>query len=697
MGKSTAGTSTGLPPVAKLLRGATVARLGRSRVGRLFETLLVQQGAAATVDAAKADVVIDDRTGAAGNAPLPGTAANAIVVRFTDFPKSHPLASAPRTLNDELIHAELGLNRLSAGKADGDPSGPYGTEPLAMASAYGAIWAAVAAGAALLRRDQTGRGDTIEWPLYSAGLTVLARRLLFPESPAVIDPLALPHLPQAEIYLAADGRYVMSQGHHAGFVEAMMTAAGKHEWSDEAGKGLARLPDRAAEAMWGERMAGMFRERPAMEWENRIVALNGALTVCRTVDEWVANEHAREADIIIEEGGRPTVGPGVRTFVPEDLPRATVPARPIGAQPGAQTGAKKDQIKPGDLPLAGVKVVDFAIILAGPTCGRTLAELGAEVTKIDPAVRPGSTYGWLDVNRGKRCLAVNLRRAAGLDIARRLVAGCDVLVENFRVGKLASLGLSFEEAARLRPGIVYASLNAFDHGGPWSARAGWEHNAQAASGMQVARAQDGVAKQVPVPVNDYSTGLLGAFGVLMALREARATGRAVRVGGSLARSATFIRDDQLFPHLSANDVRTATQVIRCADGWVRAEKTAAFDKLPSAFVPGLAGVSSLEAITKFAAAGVVAVRERILGELAKDRTIDADHLRVNWKHPYYGAMDQIIVHPSQSGVGCALGWPAEDPGEETRSILGELGYGAKEIDIFIKTRVVAERVPLFDQ
>jgi len=691
------GQTNVMPPAMKLLKGISVARLGKSRVGRMFERLLLQQGATAATAVAKADLVIDDRTGDAGAEPQPATAVTAIVVRFVDFPPGHPRASSRRTLNDELIHAELGLNRLSAGKVDGDPSGPHGTEPLPMASAYSAIWASVHAGAALLRRDQTGRGDTIEWPLYSAGLTVLARRLLFPENPAVIDPLSLPHLPQAEIYAASDGRYVMSQGHHAGFVESMMTAAGKHEWSVPAGQGLARLPDRAAEAMWAERMAGMFLERPSMEWEDSINALNGALTVCRTADEWLANAHAREAEIVVEEGGRLTAGPGLRAFMPEDLPRATVPARPIGSQAGAPTVAKMEQLKPGDLPLAGVKVVDFAIILAGPTCGRTLAELGADVIKVDPAVRPGSTYGWLDVNRGKRSLSVNLRRAAGLDIARRLVAGCDVLVENFRIGKLASLGLGFEDAARLRPGIVYASLNAFDHGGPWAARAGWEHNAQAASGMQVARAQNGVAKQVPVPVNDYSTGLLGAFGVLMALREARATGRAVRVGGSLARSATFIRDDQLFPHLSAGEVRAATQVIRCRDGWVRVEKTQAFDKLPAALVPGLASADSTEAIARLSAAGVVAVRERTVGDLVKDKSLEADHLRVNWSHPHWGPMSQVIVHPSQSAIGCARGWPAEEPGEETRVILGELGYSVKEIDIFVATKVVSERLPLFDQ
>ena len=684
---------------AQTLSGLRYRQLGSSRVGRMLASLLAQQGAreASRSAASKStasnvtavDILIDDRT----DAPVTASDIDAwrkqhptgVYVRFTDFPRAHPRASDRSTLNDELIHAELGLNRIAGQEPD--------AEPLAMASAYGAIWASVYIAAALMRRDATRRGDTLVVPLFSAGLTVLARRLIGLADPACVDPLTVPHLPLAEIYRCADGRYVQSQGHSGRFVEALMTAAGRMEWSDAASKGLHRLPDRATEAMWAERMTAMFLEKPAMEWERAINELGGACTVCRTDAEWRANEHARAAQIIAAPGGagRPAdAGPGVRIVVSDELPRAKAQAvRPLKGE--AANGAEKSF-----LPLAGVRVVDFAIILAGPTCGRTLSELGADVIKVDAAVQPTSMFGWLDVNRGKRSIAIDLKRPAGLAVAHRLVAAADVVVENFRAGKLEALGLGFADAARLRPGIVYASLNAFDFGGPWAGRAGWEHNAQAASGMQVARAKNGVAKAVPVPVNDYSTGLLGASGVLLALREARASGRAVWVGGSLARSATLIRDDQLFAKGGAKPLPTRVQ--RCADGWLRVLlETRAQGNTLSRLAPSLAAMDRAGALQALRAAGITAAPERTVAELLAEESIDNAGLRVKWDHPRWGPLWQVTAAAEATAIANRAGWPAPDPGEDSVAILGDLGYSEAEIDLMLKMKVVSGRVPLFNK
>ena len=706
-------TGLGGGKASQPLDGLRVMRLGTSRVGRLLAALLAQQGAR-TVDR-NAEVLIDDRTERPAEAPdaLLARTRNAatIVIHFTDFPRAHPRWSPRSTLNDEFIHAELGLNRLDGGIAGGAPE----SEPLPMASAYAAIWASVYVGAALLRRDQCGDGDSIELPLFSAGLTVLARKLLVLADPGLVDPLTVPHLPLAEIYKCADGRYVQSQGHSGRFVEALLTVGGHPEWCEEAVAGQHRLPDRKTEALWVERFTAMFRQRPAAEWEREINALGGACTVCRTAEEWLANEHALQSRILAgaaDGSAGAQTGAGVRAFMSASVAEsgadgkaaagdalagaAAVPRsqQPRDSPPGGQQAAGSE----GYLPLAGVRVVDFAVILAGPTCGRTLSEFGADVIKIDAAVRPTSMFGWLDVNRGKRSLAIDMKRPAGLDIVRRLVARADILVENFRVGKLAALGLGFEEAARLRPGIVYASLNCFDFGGPWTGRAGWEHNAQAASGMQVARARDGVPRMVPVPVNDYSTGLLGAYGVLLALRQARATGNAVWVAGSLARSATFIRDTQLFEN--GADTVAPTRVMRCADGWVRAMLDPDAGATPQALEgmqPVLARLDGRGALAALQARGIVAAIERTVSDLLADEFIDTARLRVSWQHPRWGSLRQVTTIPQASALGSRAGWPAPDPGEDSLAILAELGYGEEDIALLLKAKVVSGRVPLFDQ
>ena len=110
----------------------------------------------------------------------------------------------------------------------------------------------------------------------------------------------------------------------------------------------------------------------------------------------------------------------------------------------------------------------MCIILAGPTCGRTLAEYGADVIKIDPEHRPPTLTPWLDVGRGKRSICLNITRPGGLDAFDRLVDTADVVMEGFRRGVAERLGVGYERLRDRNPGIVYVSINAFGQEGPWS-------------------------------------------------------------------------------------------------------------------------------------------------------------------------------------------------------------------------------------
>lgn len=686
-------SSTVLP-----LQGVRFVCLGSSRAGRRLSELLTQQGAvqanpapdgAAVAPAPGIDIVIDDQVMLPDDRPHAERwmAVNAQVVhlRFTDFPRSHPRWNGSSRLIDEMIHAELGLNRVGGGAPE--------PEPLSIASAYGAFWGAVYIAAALQQRARSGRGSAIELPLFSAAQTVLGRKLMTFADATLVDTVSLPMLPLAEIYACADGRYVQNHGSFGPFARALCKAFGRDEWSDDAAAALASLPGWGAVAEWRARFAENFKRRPAMAWEDAVIAAGGACTACRTREEWIATHHAREAKIL---------GSGTGSNASPIIAASCLSTFDSGAQPGCPAATAENAVFGGTdgrnraPPLAGVRVVDFCVILAGPTCGRTLGELGADVIKIDaPRRTMNNPYGWLDVNRCKRSILIDLRTDAGREIALRAMAGADIVLENLREGKMAKLGLGYEDARKVRSSIVYASLNAFDFGGPWSDRPGWEHNAQAATGMQIARAKDGVPKQVPVPVNDYATGLLGAYGVVLALRHAQQTGQSVCVTGSLSRTASFIQTEELAAAMAGQRPGTAsgTGVLKCADGWVRVAAVSAADlKALSTQVEKLSCAAAMDTLRS---RGVFTVLERTIADLEGDKWLEEAGLRIAWSHPHWGAMAQVSAAASASDVEKRAGWPAPDLGENTETILGDLGYSATEISKLLAAEVVRSRVPLF--
>ena len=189
------------------------------------------------------------------------------------------------------------------------------------------------------------------------------------------------------------------------------------------------------------------------------------------------------------------------------------------------------------LPLEGIRVLDFGHILAGPFCARLLVDLGADVIKVETASRQGSRRGaqvmtngapivLSDINRNRRSIDLDLKSDVGRDIARRLAAEADVLVENFSSGVMDRLGLGYDELAAANPGLVYASMSAFGHTGPHKDWTGMNVTLQACSGMMLATGEEG---DPPTGIsnswNDYIGGLHTAVAIVGALNERRTTGR----------------------------------------------------------------------------------------------------------------------------------------------------------------------------
>lgn len=651
-------------------------QLGSSRCGRLLATLLADQGArAAPTEVKEVEIVIDDRTGdLTGHKSFSGTAG--VILKLTDFPREHPRWSNHVWLADELIHAELGLNRIQTNEPD--------QEILGLASAYGALWGAIyIANAIRLRAAGASSTIELELPLFSAALTLLGRRIMSFENPKCVDQLESPMMPLGEIYACADGRFVQSHGTYPRFAEALCVAAGHETLRERITADFFTLPDEAAVEKWRSQLSAIFLERPALEWEERINAVGGSCTMCRTREEWLSEPHPRAVDIVaskrIAESGRVLLQ-GVRI--------APVPGQAMRRAPTVS----------GALPLAGIKVIDFSIILAGPTCGRTLAEFGADVIKIDQAERPFSSYTWLDGNRGKRSILIDLETPEGRELTLSLIARADVVVENLRDGKLGKLGLGYEEAKRVNSSIVYCSINAFDYGGPWSERAGWEHNAQAATGMQTSRARNGVPRQVPVPANDFGTGLLGAYGVVLALMQRDRTGQAVRVRGSLARTASFLQFEELNAAAAGRELeRRKTVSLRCSDGWLRVlrENDDMHQKDVEALSKRAATAPVEMAAATFAEKGYAVAVERKPRDLLEAEWLVKAGLMVKWRHPQWGPMRQGIAKATRSNMATRSGWPAPDPGADTAAILNEVGCTATDTATLMAKGAVRSPKPLF--
>ncbi len=255
----------------------------------------------------------------------------------------------------------------------------------------------------------------------------------------------------------------------------------------------------------------------ALALEEAIIEAGGAGGMVRSAAEWAAHPHAAAIAAlpvleIVKIGEAP----------PEPLP-------------------------PGDRPLSGIRVLDLTRVLAGPSCARTLAEHGADVMKISAAHLPSLGHQEYDTGHGKLSARLDLREAAQRETLLELVGESDVFSQGYRPGTLAARGLSPEALAARRPGLVYISLCAFSHVGPWASRRGFDTVIQTVSGITDRQGALFPGKApgpqfYPVSAIDYFTGYLMAFGAMVALQRRAREGGSWLVRTSLAQIGKWLVD-----------------------------------------------------------------------------------------------------------------------------------------------------------
>ena len=579
---------------------------------------------------------------------------------------------------------------------------PYG-------SMYAAFLCAVTVAMALNARARSGVGQRVEIPLFDATFSVVGARGLLVNG----KPVPEPEFNWSRQLPCKDGRWLMYVANNKRF-EAFIKSIGMDKWRD------AKLPPKELAQKYDETM----RARTSKEWEDIIAEIGSEGVICHTSAEWLKHPQALESGIIADyddpELGR-FRGPGINTRLSAtpgsvraprpktDAHRAEI-LRELATRKPATAAAGSEVLRAA---LEGVKVVDLCIVLAGPTCGRTLAEFGADVIRIDsPHVKTVLRHN--DINRGKRSILVDLKTPGGLEIFWKLVDKADVVLQNFRGGVAERLGIDYERVRARRPDIVYGSMNTFGHIGPYANRPGHEQLGQAVSGMQV---RFGSAKPATAPfaANDYGTGLMACYGVALALLHRRRTGEGQFVDSALAYTATMLQSALLQdytgkawdePHgQEATGSGPLDRLYQASDGWLYLSAPAPGELAHCTELAGLANLHGAELEraleermrSRTVAAWVDLLNKAGIGahrvvpdlpELMTDPLTVARGVAITRDHEGFGPITTTAPGVRLSRTPVTPGRPAAKPGSDAASVLAEIGM-AGDLDRLIREKVVA--------
>ncbi len=393
-------------------------------------------------------------------------------------------------------------------------------------------------------------------------------------------------------------------------------------------------------------------------------------------------------------------------------------------------------------PLAGIKVIDLGHFIAGPMCTMMLGDMGADVIKVEMPNRPDDSRGlgppfvggeaayYLSFNRSKRGLTINMKTSNGIDILKKLLKETDVLVENFRVGVMAEVGLSYQEVSALNPAIIYCSISGYGQDSPLKNKPGFDAMIQGESGfMDISGFPDGLPTRVGVAISDIAGATYAVQGVLLALLARQKTGKGQYIDVALMDSLVSFLTYQAGIYFATGDspsrlgnrhpVITPYESFITRDGYViiAAGSQKLWERLCNEVLgrpeltkdprfltmaerntnqPQLKGIIEEQTKTKrskewielLEKSGVPCGRIRKVGEVLEDDTLKARGMVVKKKHPTAGEI-RLLGNPVKlSHTPIEISLPPPRLGQHTAEILRELGFNDHEIEAFKSKGIV---------
>ncbi len=398
---------------------------------------------------------------------------------------------------------------------------------------------------------------------------------------------------------------------------------------------------------------------------------------------------------------------------------------------------------PNPLPLAGMVVLDLSQILAGPVCGMMLADMGADVIKVEkpdggddnrragPPFIGGQGAGFMAANRNKRSLALNLRDESGRQVFERLLEQADVVVENFRPGVMERLGIGYERLSKLKPSLIYCSISGHGGTGPYKDRGGFDLIAQGMSGlMSITGVPDGPPVKVGGPITDISAGIMAANGVLCAYIHAQKTGQGQLVDTSLLEagiaytiweSSGYFADGEIpGPLGSAHRVSAPYQALRTSDGYINigaptqrtweqlcraigqeeliedqrfrepGDRKAREEELAALLEEIFSQQSTAYWLETLEKAGMVAGPINNIAQVYDDPQVIAREMKVDLEDPDLGTLHNIGIPVKLSATPGSIRRRAPMLGEHSWEILTESGFAEQEIEDLFDSGVVVD-------
>jgi crotonobetainyl-CoA:carnitine CoA-transferase CaiB-like acyl-CoA transferase len=632
---------------------------------------------------------------------------------------------------DAMMTAATGIARRQA-SSDGGP-----VESVVPYLSYEqGLWAATCAVAALVERERTGIGQRVSVDGMHAALIASAVTIVVDPDAAPLSTAYGPSGPNPTYsnYRCSDGEWIFVGALLPKFKERLFELLDTSDiWQDPRIAGDDTKLYAVENRDWVRaRLSAVFSARSREEWLAELTRIDIPASVLAPPGQFLDHPQVEALgqrrsfdDPVLGRVEVPwfPVGfsktPAVSPSAGRPVPSARWLERSAGDGVGAVGYLPATQTR-SEGPLGGLHVLDLGAVLAGPLAGTLLAELGADVTKVEPLEGAAQRELNWQVNRGQQSLSVNLRDPDGHAVFASVVETADAVLDNFRPGVLARLDIAHDALAKVKPDIVTASITAYGDTGPYAGLPGFDPILQAASGMMTTQGGHGDPVFSTLAVNDVTSACATALGVCAALYHRARTGEGQRLEVTMVAVAAFMQADELVRYpgrpaypLGGRNYKGSSPLDRyyeTRDGWIRAywdsPDTLAASGLAATEPDGAAQLAeqialalrkldTSQAIALISDGGGHATRATMFRDLVRDPEILARSYYQEISRPADG---KKFYMPGRHAVfGRTQNSRAMSPpglGENSREILGRAGISAARIDHLVASRVVADGGPM---